>query len=224
MIALTAAIVYLAWTGGKQTDDLVTAAKKNAEAADKFSRSADSINTAITGAVQDFKRMTSANETSAGAATASSNTARAALGVSERAYLGVVAVTMDKDLAEGQESKITVTLANGGRTPAFSVRTRHYWAWRPKALLNPHNYPPVDILSTDIVLPNVQGIQATDKITNLHEPIIGFIHDGRVLLDAYGIAEYTDVFKKKRTTTYCYRYDPANPTSFIVCPEGNEAN
>jgi hypothetical protein len=224
MVFFTFAIVYLAWSGGRQTDDLITAAKKNAEAAEKFSRSADSINSAITGAVQDFKRMTSANETSAGAATASSNTAKAALEVSERAYLGVVAVTMDKDLAEGQESKITVTLANGGRTPAFSVRTKHYWTWGPKALPNPRNYTPLAVVSTDIIIPNVQGVQATDKITNLHEPTIGFIHDGSVLLEAYGIAEYTDVFKKKRTTTYCYRYDPANPTYLIVCPEGNEAN
>jgi hypothetical protein len=83
MAIFTLAIVYLAWSGGRQTDDLITAAKRNAEAADKFAQSAASINGAVTGAVQDFKNMTAANETSAKAATDSSNTAKAALEVSE---------------------------------------------------------------------------------------------------------------------------------------------
>jgi hypothetical protein len=224
MAFLTLAIVYLAWSGGRQTDDLITAAKKNAEAAEKFSQSAERIDTAVAGAVQDFKRMTAANETSADAARASSDTARSALEISERAYVGVTTVVMDKDLAEGQESKITVTIANGGRTPAFSTRTRHYYVWGPKAVTNPRTYAPIEIVSTDILIPNVELIQASDKVANLHEPAITLIRDGRLVLDAYGIAEYTDVFKKKRTTKYCYRYDPANPRAFIVCPEGNEAN
>jgi hypothetical protein len=224
MAFLTLAIVYLAWSGGRQTDDLITAATKNAEAAGKFSQSAESINAAVGGAVQDFKRMTSANETSADAARASSDTARAALEISERAYVGITSVVMDKDLADGQESKITVTIANGGRTPAFSMRTRHYYAWGPKAIPNPRTYTPIDVVSTDILIPNVELIQASDKVANLHEPAITLIRDGRFVLDAYGITEYTDVFKKKRTTKYCFRYDPANPTAFIVCPEGNEAN
>lgn len=224
MAFLTLAIVYLAWSGGRQTDDLITAAKRNAEAAGKFSQSAESIDTAIAGAVQDFKRMTTANETSAAAARTSSDTARAALEISERAYVGITSVVMDKDLVDGQESKITVTIANGGRTPAFSMTTRHYYAWRSKAISIPRTYAPLDTVSTDILIPNVQIIQASVKVANLHEPAITLIRNGQFVLDAYGITEYTDVFKKKRTTKYCFRYDPANPTAFIVCPEGNEAN
>jgi hypothetical protein len=224
MVFFTFAIVYLAWSGGRQTDDLIIAAKKNAEAATKFSNSADSINLAISSAVQDFKRMTAANETSAGAATSSSNTAKAALEVSERAYVGVVSAVMDKDLADGQESKIIVTIANGGRTPAFSMRTRHYYTWGPAAVPNPHTYAPLNVVSTDILIPTVEAVQASDKIANLHEPAITLIRNGTFLLEAYGIIEFTDVFKKKRFTKYCYRYDPSNPTAFIVCPEGNESN
>jgi hypothetical protein len=168
--------------------------------------------------------MTAANETSAGAATSSSNTAKAALEVSERAYVGIISVVMDRDLTDGQESKITVTIANGGRTPAFSMRTKHYYSWGPAAVPNPRTYAPLNVVSTDILIPSVEAVQASDKVANLHEPSITLIRDGTILLEAYGIIEFTDVFKKKRFTKYCYRYDPANPTAFIVCPEGNESN
>src|SRR5271169_6761608 len=154
MAIFTLAIVYLAWSGGQQTDALIKAAQKNDDAADKFSQSADSINKAIGGAVQDFKDMTAANETSAKAATDSSNTAKASLEVSERAYVGVLSAVMDKDLMSDQKVEIAVTIGNGVKTPAFAVRTRHYWAYF-KPGTTPKSYAKVDVVSSDVLLPVV---------------------------------------------------------------------
>jgi hypothetical protein len=224
MAFLTLAIVYLAWSGGHQTDALIAAANKNAEAADKFSQSAKSINDAIQSAVDDFKRMTDANQTSADAATDSANTAKAALEVSERAFVGVINIALDKDLVEGQDSKITATFANGGKTPAFDMHTRHYMRWGPKAVLDQTSYSKVQSVSTDILLPTVQFVQATLKVTGIPKQVIDLIHSGDWVLEAYGIVEYRDVFKKKRITKYSFLFDPANPTLFIVREKGNEAN
>jgi len=221
---LTLAIVYLAWSGGHQTDALIKAANKNADAAEKFSQSATSINVAIQSAVDDFKRMTDANQKSANAATDSADTAKAALEVSERAFVGVTNVSMDKDLAEGQESKITATFVNGGKTPAFEMRTRHYYRWGPRSIMNTAVYSKVDVISTEILIPMVQLAQASLKIPAMPKTVIDLIHNGTWVLEAYGIVEYRDVFRKKRVTKYSFVFDPANPTAFQVSEKGNEAN
>lgn len=222
--ALTLAIVYLAWSGGKQTNDLITAAQKNAQAATNFSKSADSINNEIRSAVQNFKDMTAANQESAKAATTSSNIAKSALEVSERAFVGVTSLTMDKDFAEGQGTKITAVIVNSGKTPAFNVRVRHYFAYAPKPISKNLRFTPMATVSTTFLLPLVQLVQASDKVPAPPKEVRELIRRGTIAFVAYGIIEYTDVFKKKRVTKYCYLYDPALPLFFQVCANGNEAN
>lgn len=224
MAALTLAIVYLAWSGGHQTDALIKAANKNADAAEKFSQSAKSINDEIQSAVGDFRRMTDANQTSAKAASDSANTAKAALEVSERAFVGVTNVSMDKDLVEGQDSKITATFANGGKTPAFDMRTRHYFRWGPRSIMDTASYSKVAVVSTAILIPMVQLTQASLKVPAMPKTTIDLIHNGTWVLEAYGIVEYRDVFRKERVTKYSFVFDPANPTAFQVSEKGNEAN
>src|ERR1700733_6741397 len=223
IVFLTLAIVYLAWSGGKQTDDLITAAKKKAEAADRFSRRADNIKAEIADAVESFKSMTKANQESADAATTSSSTAKAALEVSERAFVGVTTVTMDKDFADGVDTTVSVTILNSGKTPAYNVHTRHYFNYGRKP--NPDGLPfsPVEMISTAVVLPLVQYIRASDKVSAPPKEVRDMIRQGSLAFIAYGIIEYTDVFKKKRITKYCNTYDPASPLTFQVCPVGNEA-
>jgi hypothetical protein len=224
MAILTCAIVYLAWSGGRQTDKMIVAANKSAQAAQSFSESADRIRAETTKAVAEFGDMADANRTSAAAATSSSNTARNALEISERAYLGITAAQMDKDLAAGTNVKLSVFVANGGRTPAFNVHVRHYYRWGPPGVQKNLPLTKVALVSTSILLPGVQLLQASDQIAALPTTVIEELKKGELVLVAYGQITYTDAVRKRRFTRYCYLYDPANPTQLQVCAEGNVSN
>jgi hypothetical protein len=173
--------------------------------------------------VQVNRSATAANR-SATAAEVSATTSKAALEVSERAYIGITALGMDKDFADGQETRITAVIANSGRTPAFNVRTRHYFNCAPKPIPDVLPFTKVETISTAVVHPLVQLTQASDKVPPLSREIVEMIRKGSWAFVAYGIVEYTDAFHKKRSTRYCYMYDPMNPTLFQVCTSGNEAN
>jgi hypothetical protein len=226
MAIFTCAIVYLAWSSGKQTDKMIVAADKSAAAAQSFSQTADKIQAETQSAVTEFGAMANANRKSADAASESSNTAKAALEISERAYVGVTSAELDRDIAEGQDSKLNVTIANGGRTPAFSVHVRHYYRWGPKDIQTKLTFGKLDVISTSILLPNVQLISASDKIPGpaLLAPMIALLKAGAWVLVSYGDITYTDVVRKTRLTRYCYLYDPANPIHLQVCAQGNVAN
>jgi hypothetical protein len=224
MAILTCAIVYLAWSGGRQTDKMILAANRSADAAQSFSTTADRIREQTAEAVKEFDAMADANRKSAEAATESSNTAKAALEISERAYVGVTAAELDKDFTEGQESKLNVMIANGGRTPAFNVHVRHYFRWGPKDIQTHLPLAKLDIISTSILLPNIQFLSAQDKIPGFPSTAISLLKSGGWVFVSYGEIEYTDIVKKNRTTRYCYLYDPVNPIHMQVCAQGNIAN
>ena len=231
VLALGISIMAAVFTGLQWNEARITRIDVHQDAEKALKRSdeqfkvqrEDAQKASVTQADQVSKSARAADR-SATAAETSSNTSRAALEVSERAYLGVTAVGMDKDFTDGQSTKVTAVIANSGKTPAFNVQTRHYFNYVPKPIPLKLPFAKLELVSTAELLPLVQLTQASDNVPAPSKDMVELMRQGKLAFVAYGIIEYTDIFRKKRTTKYCYIYDPANPTLFQVCPSGNEAH
>lgn len=104
--------IILVIQGGKDTQRLVEAAQKSANAAKSFADSATKINTGISDAVSKLELQATANQTLAQAAnTANTNTVEA-----DRPWIGAV-FTVD-GFAAGKTPTYTVTFMNTGKRPA----------------------------------------------------------------------------------------------------------
>jgi hypothetical protein len=121
-----------------------------------------------------------------------------------RAYLGVTARDVP-NLAVGQQQEAGIFITNYGQTPAQKIR---YWGdviirecplhgKLPKLNFRKENFPVNPGQKVPIVF------RANNPLTAAEEAAL---RSGTHRLYSYGVVEYFDVFKKRRTTTYRFEY------------------
>ncbi len=208
--ALTLAIVYLAWSGSRQTDKLIAASQRNAEAATKFSESAKSINTEIEQAVTHFQTMATANQDSATAARLSAVTARDAL-KAQRAFVfpGDPEAIGISNGSEVEAVLFRFTWQNSGTTPTVNMTMHVNCGDLPNGLPKDFNFPDVWSEGPQFDIPTIIGPHGSIGISPppvTADRIRAFqAHQTQIYF--WGRAKYHDIFDNKleHVTKFCYQ-------------------
>jgi len=174
-----ATLVIMCWAGlqwyemretGKQTGELLTAAKtqadaaremviaskRNAAASEQFSTSADKINVGVAGAVSQLKA-------AASNAKLGIEATQDALRIDQRAWVGIVSIDSNPEVEAGKQFLSAFTFKNTGKTPAMNLTVR----WASVGLLG-GSEPDPSLLSESpssqgVLEPNAAGQIVSDK-------------------------------------------------------------
>ena len=112
LLAVTFGQLVIAWENYNQTNPLVDYARRNTEAAEKFSTAADKINTGVGQAVRSLSDQ-------AGYAKQNLSDTKAAVHLDESPWVNILGL-VPKMNPDGSET-LTVVITNTGRSPAFSA-------------------------------------------------------------------------------------------------------
>lgn len=196
IVILTAGIVYFTYSTGGQTDKLIDAAKRQAAAADSFSKTTDRIDTKIGDAEKDFQMMADSSKNSIKAT-------QDALQLDERAWVGPKSTDIVSFQA-GQPPSIVVAWGNTGKTPAKNVITG--WAMKAQPSTVPFTYAltprPVDVARTT-VMPGQNLLLGFSNTNPLQAIEIESIKNGSMVLYIYASIWYDDVFDAHHRTDFC---------------------
>lgn len=201
---------------------IADASLRNAKAAERFSGSADSINTQTRAAVSEFHRLANASE----------NTVKTNLEIArleERPWivagLTLPAIDVDKSLPMA-----TVNVVNSGRTFAKNVIVESYANFSPIIPTEiPSQLPPVTEKSVAVVAPNIQYTNAVNwpsatlSLKQIY-PLMSITNDWYILI--WGRVIYEDVFKtpSQHTTKFCAYRKLSDPSQPLQCAFGNDAD
>jgi hypothetical protein len=131
------------------------------------------------------------------------------------------------------DNVIEIDIQNGGRTPAYNIRLEDsFWSVSfGQRLPESFDYPIGSVVALPFPFPNTttttlnpQAMIPADLAFD--KSVITLIVGARrhtVSLFFYGNVNYRDVFKKNRTTPFCFEYFPDYPVPnrFVNCPEHN---
>lgn len=153
----------------------------------------------------------------------------------QRAWVGPIEVqppdqTVDNRrvyVAVGARTNITILVTNSGKTPGTMV-SRTSASTQPRGQQFRANYtPPVDVDSLAVILPSqrytpVVTIPRVDA-NPWTQPQVDALMAGDLILYAYGIIGYLDVFKIPHYTIFCMFLN-RNLTAFSACSTYNHAD
>lgn len=124
---------------------------------------------------------------------------------SQRPWVGVVHFQIT-NVEVGKKPHAVVRTANKGATPA-RVKTRLYIKIQPEM---PQRFSYLDLprQSAVILLPDTWADASFDFPQELSEEIMAVIDGGKVVLYAYGFAEYEDSRGNTYRTNFCAFWDP----------------
>jgi|SRR5580704_2059424 hypothetical protein len=198
------------------TQKLIDFSKKQADAATAFAASAEGIKQDTEAAIGQFRRLADATQ---GSVDITRN--------DQRAWVGVVnvPVTPELPIKPGSTYVAQPFIQNTGRTPAVGVTFRFAQESRLGNLQPTFEYfdrpeghaaviMPGQVVSLG-TLPLYGGGPFTDAQVN--SIILG---EGHLYL--FGLIHYSDIFKVKHTTQFCYQYSPAG--ALMTCESHNDAD
>lgn len=152
-----------------------------------------------------------------------------------RAYLGVANLEFLKKESGGYDFRqVKLSIKNGGATPAFGVRTIGNWTRRDfgEELRDDFGYEDVGakpLKEEPLSASRIMLMPTEDKAYTFYPPQdhLQEARKGRCFLYFYGHIDYTDILKKKRSTTFCYVYlldRPSQQAGFIAYRDHNESD
>lgn len=177
----------------------------------------------------DVQRSANAADRSAKAAERSASLAGTALQVnrhlfeiSERARVNVKGV--DVYLKANEPIKAQLVFQNFGRTPANDLLVTTSLQFRTTPL--PENPPdqPVREQSPNTLMPSdTQGASIVIE-SQASESAVEAVKAGKAYIYVFGHLEYKDVFLKPHKTSFCGKYNPADPAHLSMCVHNNGAD
>jgi hypothetical protein len=128
---------------------------------------------------------------------------------------------------------VIVTLQNGGQTPAYNLSAHLNWQPMPYGSRLPIDYPYKD--RDTVGQDNLKPLESHTASNPGKEAPFTFMisvdevkkaQAGKSMLYFYGHADYRDIYKRNRSTTFCFAYVPDidKAKGFDVCPDHNEPN
>lgn len=192
-------------SAGKQTDQMLEIASKQAEIATKQAEAA-AIN--------------------ARAATSAADSARRALLLSERAWVGVLFAHIDTMMTETKAHAI-IWIQNASRGTAHHVHVLSDSGYYEGDLPANPPYRARRILFSDRML--LPGDKFQDEIFSRDIPTVEELSkiaqpDMKARYYVWSTITYVDVFGKKHQTKFCGYYDPRGQGDLITCPFYNDAD
>lgn len=237
IVILTCGIVllaYMQWSEmhgtGKQTDDLINAARiqagaatKNAEAAASFAASADRINTHTKEAVDKFQRMAESTK-------AAADTSARASTLQDRPWVGMVGgINVQNNPSAVNVCKIPVyhtSFLNVGHSPALHATTEMEERIFEVFPTDPPYSPNPDLdrmtLVPGIPVPNQGGNCGTITEQDVAELRNNPLSKKHIYI--YGRLLYDDQTGMKRHHTYFCSYFLPFSNQLAACPTYNDAN
>jgi hypothetical protein len=219
IVIFTAVIAFYArlqWlemhAGGEQTTEMVKAAKKQAEAADSFSQSAQHVSADIGTAQRNFQRMAESSEKSIGA---TQNSMR----LEQRAWVGMADTQVNGDA-------VTVFFTNTGRTPALEVAPGEgggsdSWCCDLNMVhYQPLKHTPANAGRTLVSRAAMPVTHVVPAVPNTATPD----QRKKVVSVIQGSIVYKDVFKRAHWTDYCLCATGPKPFKFTFCPDRNDTD
>jgi hypothetical protein len=231
-------------TGSKQTERLISAMQKQAEASQSV---ADQNRELVKHAGEQAKALTvqaNASQTQANASVAQAEVARQSLGAAqisaraaeqsaqaatqtfnlgERPYVSSVEGKII-DLTLGKQPSAAVTFKNNGRTPAYNVTVETTIAGLLSALPENPNYGNIPFHSTFFLPAGGQFVQTVASDTVLTDKHIDAINNGVMYVYVFGRGTYYDGLKRRYDFKFCFFYSPASPSGLLVCSQHNTSS
>jgi hypothetical protein len=207
---VSAAAVISQWremvASGRQTDEIIEAARINAEAAQEnaksardFATSANSINQRIGAAERDFARMSNSSE-------AAITAARKNMQEDERAWLVVDHIEGMPQL--GKPFSISTQIRNTGRSPAVNVTHRIAFAFIPQTQDFIPSFQPL-ALHSRLVLGSGNSSLASLDVSGGKDAVQADLDRFKTeKLFVWGKVCYEDVFKMRHWLHFCVHYVP----------------
>lgn len=207
---------------GSQTNDLITAAKDQVNAANRFAASADGINAQTKLAVSEFDRMARAAESNAAQSKNSLDATISQNQLDQRAWIGMSPDAPVVDLTKPVNGSFVVV--NTGKTPAKHVIIRVWMDFFPSMLTGlPVGVEPT-VNSVGVIFPGGRGDSKIIPTINAPVSQINPAINNAWFLYAWGHVEYSDVFGKQHNTQVCGYRKITEDGGFTQCNFGNDAD
>ena len=208
--------------GSTDTQKLVEATGKQADAAKRFANSAEGINTQTKLAVDKFDRMARAAESNAAQSKRSLDAAIEQSHSDQRAW---VALSPSAPLVDfNKPPTASFTVVNSGKTPARKVIIRVWLNFFPQMLsILPTGIEPTET-SVGVIFPGGRGESNIVPYINAPISLTNLGIDGTWYAYAWGHVEYLDVFGKPHNTQICGYRKISEAGDFLQCNFGNDAN
>jgi hypothetical protein len=138
------------------------------------------------------------------------------------AFIGTKGAKWNQPLHVGEWQKISVTIINTGKTPAFNLKVEQGWVFQEAEPtdLNMQQRGPASGIAT--VIPGVDNL-IEFYIPNLTEEDVSAITNFKKLITVYGKIKYDDIFGKPHWTNFCLTHHPTTEV-FDICTKGNESD
>lgn len=154
--------------------------------------------------------------------------AHGATRLERRAWVGVAGVT-PKPITIGERLELQVVFQNFGTSPARKLAISNSIDWQnpqasPEQLIEAGrtNAKRLGWVSLGVLMPSVAGPSTAKSAISITPEIFEGIMSHKLKLRVFGEVIYEDIFKQRRTTTYCFVYDPGRE-AYIMSESGNEA-
>lgn len=159
--------------------------------------------TVLQGSLEETRKLVGQNERAVIAAEQGAQTAAQTMKVSQRAYVGVTKVTLNRPVRHFNEATIWIFIENKGLTPARNITIRSYRGYS-NITVDEFSYDPLpDLPSQAVLLPGSKA-EATMQTASFPEAFRESYFKQGHRLYIWGIIEYDDVFGDHHRTLFCY--------------------
>jgi hypothetical protein len=246
---VSAGAIVLQWRemvgGGGQTDQLIKAAninacaadqiaaasKRNATAAELFSKSSADISKSMNVAVVKLNLQAGALRDSVQQASRlaeATEKANRLASDADRPWIGAALEVIDWEA--GKSPRFVLTFTNSGRRPAIVDRIASHGSFYASYPVNPEaDYSVQGSYSTSLVVPGANQRADGRTVGPISKEQLDAANEGIVTYFAFAEVQYRDVRDNKRHWLHvCYRYDPKAGKEFLSgfreCHEYNDTD
>jgi hypothetical protein len=144
----------------------------------------------------------------------------------QRAWVGPVEFLKPIDLRADGRPVFVVIITNGGKTPAFKMKTKMTYIPVKKGEIFRPNFPPDSSPRYGVVTlqPGMRmQMLSGPPVKAFDQPGIDSLKSGQIVLYIFGLITYEDVFRIPHQTEFCMMLD-RDLTTANACGTFNKAN
>jgi hypothetical protein len=144
---------------------------------------------------------------------------------SERAWITIRGVTLEKNIVGGQEAHVVAGLKNSGHSPALRVGVKNFVTVAPSLPLEQMQ----EFINRGDPIGSFAVIGPDTKPTNdvrhlVMQDEISEMIAKKGNLYSFGVVEYRDIFGNDHWTTFCYRTVSITELNLVACKTGNDVD